>query len=103
MASRSPFRHLICLSGHVGGELACGCGAEPGEQHVIALGGGHEHERGYQGQPVGWLAGGVRAWRDEAGLVGEDDRLGPVSEGELGEDAGDVGLHGGFAEGQRAS
>jgi hypothetical protein len=35
----------------------------------------------------------------QAGLVGEHDRLSPVAESEFGEDAGDVGFHGRFAEG----
>src|SRR5438309_10837943 len=48
-----------------------------------------------------WWLSGV-AWCDESGFVGEDDGLGAVAQGEFGEDAGDVGFDGGFAEGQFA-
>src|ERR1700733_7691971 len=44
MVGCSPFRQLICFSGHVGCELAGSCGTEPGEQHVIALGGDHRRD-----------------------------------------------------------
>lgn len=42
--------------------------------------------------------GSSSAGRDQAGLVRGDDRLGPVSEVELGQDAGDVRLDRGLAE-----
>src|SRR5580704_12138793 len=38
------------------------------------------------------------AWLDDAMFVGVDDNLHPVPQPELGEDAGDVALHGGLAE-----
>ena len=43
----------------------------------------------------GWRPGG-----DQPGLVGEDDRLDPVAEAELAEQAGDVAFDGGFADEQ---
>jgi hypothetical protein len=39
---------------------------------------------------------------DQAGLVGQHDGLRAVAQAQLGEDAGDVGLDGGLAEGQGA-
>jgi hypothetical protein len=39
---------------------------------------------------------------DQAGLVGEDDGLGPVAKAELGKQVGEVGLHRRFTEEQRA-
>jgi hypothetical protein len=46
---------------------------------------------------LAWCPGGF-AGAGDAGFVGEDYDLHAVSESELGEDAGDVAFHGGFAE-----
>ena len=43
---------------------------------------------------------GRRPGGDQPGLVGEDDRLDPVAEAELAEQAGDVAFDGGFADEQ---
>jgi hypothetical protein len=64
------------------------------------------HAMGLQRPPVGRLrAGGaasVVTRLDQAGLVGEDDGLGPVAEAELGKKVGEVRLHRRFTEEQRA-
>src|SRR3954452_418225 len=49
-----------------------------------------------------WLGGVVTAGLDQAGLVGDDDGLGPVAHGELGEEVGDVGLDGRVADDELA-
>ena len=64
-------------------------GGAAGGQHfrprVISRGNGH---------------GSAASGAGQAGLVGEDDRLDPVAQAELGQDPGDVGLHRRLAEGE---
>jgi hypothetical protein len=71
VVGRGPFRQFICFGGHVGRELACGCGTGPGEQHVIALGGGHRRDD-QQSVSAGNDRGDRLVLGDAQSLGGED-------------------------------